>query len=175
MHIRRNITFSSSGASKDTSVVQTQAINAAIENCHRQGGGKVIIPSGIYKSGTIFLKDNVELHLESGAYLYASDNYDDFPVQPQASYRSQKDAGGWVSLIYAVDAKNISITGKGTIDGKGKGRKGRISGLGGDRNGRPRNILFISAKLSMWKVYNEKFRTLEQHYLNCEMMIPSIT
>jgi hypothetical protein len=39
-------------------------------------------------------------------------------VQPQASYRSQKDAGGWVSLIYAVDAKNISITGKGTIDGK---------------------------------------------------------
>ena len=59
------------GASKDTSVVQTQAINAAIENCHRQGGGKVIIPSGIYKSGTIFLKDNVELHLESGAYLYA--------------------------------------------------------------------------------------------------------
>lgn len=106
------------GASKDTSVVQTQAINAAIENCYRQGGGKVIIPSGIYKSGTIFLKDNVELHLESGAYLYASDNYDDFPVQPQASYRSQKDAGGWVSLIYAVDAKNISITGKGTIDGK---------------------------------------------------------
>ena len=57
------------GASKDTSVVQTQAINAAIENCYRQGGGKVIIPSGIYKSGTIFLKDNVELHLESGAYL----------------------------------------------------------------------------------------------------------
>lgn len=93
------------GASKDTSVVQTQAINAAIENCYRQGGGKVIIPSGIYKSGTIILKDNVELHLESGAYLYASDNYDDFPVQPQASYRSQKDAGGWVSLIYAVDAK----------------------------------------------------------------------
>ena len=106
------------GASKDTSVVQTQAINSAIENCYRQGGGKVIILSGIYKSGTIFLKDNVELHLESGVYLYASDNYDDFPVQPQASYRSQKDAGGWVSLIYAVDAKNISITGKGTIDGK---------------------------------------------------------
>ena len=55
------------GASKDTSVVQTQAINAAIENCYRQGGGKVIIPSGIYKSGTIILKDNVELHLERAA------------------------------------------------------------------------------------------------------------
>lgn len=157
------------GASKDTSVVQTQAINAAIENCHRQGGGKVIIPSGIYKSGTIFLKDNVELHLESGAYLYASDNYDDFPVQPQASYRSQKDAGGWVSLIYAVDAKNISITGKGTIDGKGKGRKGRISGLGGDRNGRPRNILFISCKdVHVEGITMRNSALWNQHYLNCE-------
>ena len=157
------------GASKDTSVVQTQAINAAIENCHRQGGGKVIIPSGIYKSGTIFLKDNVELHLESGAYLYASDNYDDFPVQPQASYRSRKDAGGWVSLIYAVDAKNISITGKGTIDGKGKGRKGRISGLGGDRNGRPRNILFISCKdVHVEGITMRNSALWNQHYLNCE-------
>lgn len=157
------------GASKDTSVVQTQAINAAIENCHRQGGGKVIIPSGIYKSGTIFLKDNVELHLESGAYLYASDNYDDFPVQPQASYRSQKDAGGWGFPHLCSRCKNISITGKGTIDGKGKGRKGRISGLGGDRNGRPRNILFISCKdVHVEGITMRNSALWNQHYLNCE-------
>ena len=92
------------GASKDTSVVQTQAINAAIENCYRQGGGKVIIPSGIYKSGTIILKDNVELHLESGAYLYASDNYDDFPVQPQASYEKG------VSADWAATATDGLVT-----------------------------------------------------------------
>lgn len=70
------------GASQDTTVVQTKAINTAIESCHRQGGGRVIIPAGKYKSGTILLKDNVELHLENGALLYASENYDDFPVQP---------------------------------------------------------------------------------------------
>ena len=62
------------GAAKETSVVQTEAVSAAIEQCQRQGGGKVLIPSGIYTPGRIFLYDNVELHLESGAYLYASDN-----------------------------------------------------------------------------------------------------
>lgn len=81
----------------------------------------------------------------------------------------QKDAGGWVSLIYAVDAKNISITGKGTIDGKGKGRKGRISGLGGDRNGRPRNILFISCKdVHVEGITMRNSALWNQHYLNCE-------
>lgn len=157
------------GASHDTAAVQTHAINAAIEACHRKGGGRVIVPAGKYKSGTIFLKDNVELHLESGACIYASDDYKDFPTQPQAAYRSQKDAGGWVSLIYAVDAVNIGITGKGIIDGRGKGRKGSIKGLGGDRNGRPRNILLISCK----SVHVEGITMMNsamwnQHYLNCE-------
>jgi len=157
------------GASRDTSIVQTAAINAAIKACHQQGGGRVVVPAGKYKSGTIILKDNVELHLERGAYIYASDNYEDFPVQPKASYRSQKDAGGWVSLIYAVDAVNIGLTGKGIIDGRGKGRKGVVSGLGGDRNGRPRNILFISCKdVLVEGVTMRNSAMWNQHYLNCE-------
>lgn len=157
------------GASSDTLVVSTKAINAAIDSCHKQGGGRVVIPAGKFKSGTIFLKDNVELHFANGAYLYASEDYTDFPIQPKAAYRSLKDAGGWSALIYAVGAKNISITGKGVIDGRGKGRKGRVSGVAGDANGRPRNILFISCKdvhvsgVSMWNaaIWN-------QHYLDCE-------
>ena len=66
--------------------------------------------------------------------------------------------------------KNISITGKGTwIDGKGKGRKGRISGLGGDRNGRPRNILFISCKdVHVEGITMRNSALWNQHYLNCE-------
>lgn len=157
------------GASRDTSIVQTMAINAAIEACYRQGGGRVVIPAGKYKSGTIILKDNVELHLESGACIYASENYEDFPVQPKASYRSQKDAGGWVSLIYAVDAVNIGITGRGVIDGRGKGRKGIAGGLGGDRNGRPRNILFISCKdVHVEGITMKNSAMWNQHYLNCE-------
>lgn len=157
------------GASRDTSVVQTQAINAAIEACHRNGGGRVVIPAGKYKSGTIILKDNVELHLERGATLYASLCDDDYPVQPRASYRSQKDADGWVSLIYAVDAENIGITGWGTIDGRGKGRRATIVGLSGKRSGRPRNILFISCKnVRVEGVTMKNSAMWNQHYLNCE-------
>lgn len=160
------------GASHDTTVVHTDAINKAIETCSRDGGGKVIIPSGKYMSGTIFMKDNVDLYFENGAYLFASDNYDHFPIQPKAAYRSLKDAGGWSALIFAEKARNISISGNGIIDGRGKGRKGRVQGVAGDCNGRPRNILFISCKdvkISDISMYNSAL--WNQHYLDCEDVI----
>ena len=77
----------------DTLNVCTQAINNAIESAYRNGGGKVIIPAGRFRSGTIFLKDNIELHLSGGAILEASDDYSDFPLIPPTTYRSLKDAG----------------------------------------------------------------------------------
>lgn len=157
------------GASRDTTVVSTRAINAAIDRCHKEGGGRVVIPSGKFKSGTIFLKDRVELHFENGAYLYASENEEDFPILPPAAYRSLKDAGGWCAFIYAENVRDIAITGKGTIDGRGKGRKGRVSGWGGDRNGRPRNLLFISCKkVSVSDVNLLHSAMWNQHYLDCE-------
>lgn len=96
----------------DTLNVCTQAINNAIESAYRNGGGKVIIPAGRFRSGTIFLKDNIEIHLSGGAILEASDDYSDFPLIPSTTYRSLKDAGGWSALIYAEKANHISITGK---------------------------------------------------------------
>lgn len=116
------------GASLDTNIVHTHAINEAIRQCHAQGGGRVVIPAGVFKSGTVFLKDNVELRLEQGAQLVASSRPEDFPIQPKASYRSSKDEGGWAALIYAVGARNIAITGGGIIDGRGKGRPWKSEG-----------------------------------------------
>lgn len=157
------------GATLDTNAVQTQAINAAIMHCHAQGGGRVVIPVGMFKSGTIFLKDNVELRLEHGARLVASSRSEDFPIQPQAPYRSSKDEGGWAALIYAVGARNIAITGGGTIDGRGKGRRGRVKGVAGDANGRPRNILLISCrKVRVEGVTMLNAAMWNQHYLDCE-------
>lgn len=60
------------GEVSDTNKVCTAAIQRAIDACHEAGGGQVLIPAGLYKSGTIILKDNVELHLSSGAQLVAS-------------------------------------------------------------------------------------------------------
>ena len=168
--IRREYNILDFGASCDTMIVNTNAINKAVECCSKNGGGKVIIPPGKFKTGTVFLKNNVELHLENGAYLYASEDYVDFPIQPKTAYRSSKDAGGWSALIYAVNAKNIAITGKGgIIDGRGKNKKGRASGVPGDSNGRPRNILFISCKyIKVSGVTLMNSAAWNQHYLDCE-------
>lgn len=162
------------GEVADTNKVCTQAIQKAIDACHLSGGGTVIIPSGLYKTGTIVMKDNVELHLSEGVRLVASSKDQDFINFPPTDYRSQKDAGGWTAMIYAANAKNISITGRGTIDGRGLGRKGNIKGVPGDCNGRPRNILFISCRNILVKDITMRNSALwNQHYLNCEDVMVS--
>ncbi len=153
----------------DTAKLSTVAINSAIDACFKNGGGKVIIPSGSFKSGTIVLKDNVELYFEHGSVLYASTDPNDFPRQQQPAYRSQKDKGGWFALIYAEGASNIAICGSGTINGQGSKQVPRPELFGGDLDGRPRNILLISCK----NVKVEGLTMLHsgiwnQHYLNCE-------
>lgn len=159
------------GAGRDTSKLSTVAINKAVEACFRSGGGKVIIPNGHYKSGTITLKNNVELFLERGAVLYASTDHRDFPRQQQPAYRSQKDPGGWYALIYAEGASNIGISGFGTIDGQGARQVPRPHPKGAvheDRDGRPRNILFISCqKISVRDVTMQSSGIWNQHYLDC--------
>lgn len=153
----------------DTSRLSTGAINKAVEACYIAGGGRVFIPPGIYKSGTITLKDNVELYLDRGAVLYASTAHTDFPRQKQPAYRSQKDPGGWFALIYAEGATNIGIAGKGTINGQGALQQPRPDLLGGDRDGRPRNILFISCKnISVEGITMLNSGIWNQHYLDCE-------
>lgn len=152
----------------DSTRIYTAMIQRAIDDCYAEGGGRVELPAGIYPSGTLFLRSNVELHLCRGALLVASSSYDDFPIIPPTDYRSQKDAAGWTSLIYAEKAENIAITGEGTIDGRGKGRRGRIKGVGGDCNGRPRNLLFISCSGIRIEGITLKNSALWcQHYLNC--------
>lgn len=160
------------GAVPDTTRLSTEAINKAIGACYAAGGGQVVIPAGKFKSGTIVLKNNVELYLDRGAVLYASTNPADFPRQKQPSYRSQKDPGGWFALIYAEGAENIGIAGKGTIDGQGAFHRSRPELLGGDRDGRPRNILFISCtRVSVEGITLLNSGIWNQHYLDCEDVI----
>lgn len=151
----------------------TSAINKAIDACYKNGGGRVVIPAGTFKSGTLLLKDNVELHLAMGAVLSASTDIKDFPIQPQPSYRSQKDPGGWRALIYAHGITNIAITGQGTIDGNGAQQKpDPESRFKLDMDGRPRNLLFISCRqLRVEGISMRNSGIWNQHYLNCEDVI----
>ena len=94
------------GAKPASDVVNTQAIQKAIDSAASRGGGKVTVPEGIYLTKAIRLKDNVELYLSEGAELKAPDQY------------TTNDG-----FIIADNVKNVKLTGKGTVNGNGKVRR----------------------------------------------------
>lgn len=114
-------------------LLQTNAIQNAIDACFLAGGGRVVIPCGIFVTGGIRLRSGVELYLESGAILRGSENHEDYngfwndtlePVQDEYKEGVSHSAiatSTWCNgLIRVIDAENVSITGeKGSyIDGR---------------------------------------------------------
>jgi hypothetical protein len=107
------------GARGDGHEKDTIAIQKAINACTEAGGGVVYCPPGTYVSGTLFLKDNVRLHLEIGATLLGSpDRADYIPIFSGPQWVLQFNYDQY--LICARRARNIAITGLGTIDGNGR-------------------------------------------------------
>ena len=106
------------GAKNDTTVLSTQAIQAAIDLCSREGGGQVLVPPGHYKMGTIVLRSKVNLHLEKGAVLFGSTDIKDYTPQ-RTSYVSLRTNTPTVQLIWADDVEDVTIDGEGVIDGRG--------------------------------------------------------
>jgi len=104
------------GAVGDGRQLETVAINQAMDTCAKAGGGTVYVPPGRYLTGTIVLKSHVTLELEAGATVLGSENPDDYPSTPSV-WGDDKEV--MAPLIYAADAENITITGRGTIDGQG--------------------------------------------------------
>lgn len=101
------------GAVGDTAVLSTAAFNSAIDRCASSGGGTVVVPPGEYLCTTILLKDNVTLHLQSGATVYASRNAADYADFTRSS--GAADTGGVETLLLAVSARNVSVTGGGVL------------------------------------------------------------
>ncbi len=107
------------GAKGDGVSLDTKAIQAAIDECTEDGGGRVIIPAGkIYLIGTIYLKSHVTLYLENGSLMRAST---DMAHYGEDTYRTRYKMEKHMNqcLIYSEDADNIAIEGYGTIDGNG--------------------------------------------------------
>jgi len=152
------------GAKADGSTIDTKAIQAAIDACNSNGGGKVILYGGTFVSGTFILKSNVCLHVEPGTTLLASKDINDYPdITPSLLYLYTYRFTRY--LIYAEKAENISITGSGTIDGRGRDFE-RIKGE--DKN-RPYILRFSECKNVMVRdiTFLDSARWL-QHYLACE-------
>ncbi len=96
------------GARDDGKTVNTVSIQRAIDACHGAGGGRVVVPAGEYITGTMILKSNVELHLRQGARLVGSLDTADYRVDGQRR-----------GMLFAYQAKNITLSGEGEIDGRG--------------------------------------------------------
>lgn len=96
----------------------TEEINNAITKANAEGGGKVVIPAGIWLTGPITLKSNIDLHLESGAVLLFHKSMEEYPLSI-SDYEGMECIRA-KSPITAENASNIAITGTGTIDGNGQ-------------------------------------------------------
>jgi polygalacturonase len=115
------------GAAGDGKTVDTKAINDAIDAAARVGGGTVFFPAGTYLSYSIHLKSNIALYLGQGSVILAADSaaggkYDAPEANEHNKYQDFGHSHWQNSLIWGEHLENISITGPGTIYGKGLSR-----------------------------------------------------
>ncbi|MHA6249324.1 glycoside hydrolase family 28 protein [Pontibacter sp. CAU 1760] len=105
------------GAVGDGLVKNTQAFESAIAAVAAKGGGKVIISRGMWLTGPIVLRSNINLHAEDGAMVVFSQDFDDYPLV-QTSFEGL-DTYRCQSPISGRGLENVAITGPGTFDGAG--------------------------------------------------------
>ena len=154
------------GAVSDTTRLSTMAIQKAIDECAKDGGGRVLIPAGQFKTGTIVLRSHVNLHVAMGATLYGSTSLSDYrPMKSSyVSLRTQKET---VQLIYADDVEDVVIDGFGCIDGRGRA----FPKLSWNDEGitRPHLLRFIQCRDIVVKdVTLRNSGCWMQHYLACD-------
>ncbi|MEO6549582.1 MAG: glycosyl hydrolase family 28 protein [Ferruginibacter sp.] len=99
------------GANGDGKTLNTIAVQKAVDECFNAGGGEVLVPTGVFIIGTVYLKSNVHLYLESGAILRGSSDVKDYVPFNEVH----------LGMLYAENAENITISGFGNIDGNGDG------------------------------------------------------
>ena len=105
------------GAVPNTGELCTKAINNAITKCSESGGGVVVIPSGLWTTGPVYLKSNVNLHTQNGAYILFTSDLDQYKLIN--SYFEGNKVIRCESPIMGVGLENIAITGEGIFDGNG--------------------------------------------------------
>lgn len=133
------------GAKADGTTKDTAAIQSAIDDCAKAGGGTVTLSGGTFLSAPIVLKSNITLDIAKGTTLLGSSDHADYPKKIE--FRGP----GYQSLVGATNAENITITGGGIIDGNGASwwalaRTQKNAGVLGSENSRPRGVVFDHCK-----------------------------
>ena len=163
------------GAKGDGKTIDTAALQAAIDACNKDQGGTVLVPAGTFVIGTTEMKSNVTLHIAAGGTLLGSADgtqyhaIDAIPLKGDSTL-----ADGNVALLFAVDARNFTIEGPGTIDGQGiqfhSPQRGvpPPSGRGGSK--RPYHILLYRCtnlrvrQISLINCAFHSVRVIQSHY-----------
>jgi polygalacturonase len=105
------------GGVPDGNTLNTTAINNAIDALNKKGGGVVMVPAGLWLTGPVILKSNINLYLSPGATLLFTKDFNQYPLV-KANWEGIPQMRNQ-SPISATNATNIAITGKGIIDGNG--------------------------------------------------------
>lgn len=112
------LSANSFGAVADSTVLSTEAIQQAIDSCSVSGGGTVSLEPGYYQTGALFIKSGVNLRLDEGVTLLASPDINHYPEFPSRIAGIEMT---WpAAVINIIDEENASVSGKGTIDCRGK-------------------------------------------------------
>lgn len=119
LHAQQYYNVLNYGAKRDSSKLCTQAIKSAIDEASKAGGGTIYFPAGKYLTGPIHLKSNITIFIDAGAELHFSDDFDNY-LPMVASRWEGTDVQNFSPLFYAYKAENITIRGRGIIDGHGK-------------------------------------------------------
>ncbi|MDA3879867.1 MAG: glycosyl hydrolase family 28 protein [Prolixibacteraceae bacterium] len=105
------------GVKNDSAIIQTEAIQAVIDEASENGGGVIVVPEGTFMSGALFFKPNTHLHITDNGMLKGSDIIDDYPMM--ASRMEGQNLDYFPALVNAYGVDGFTISGKGIIDGNG--------------------------------------------------------
>ena len=117
MSAQKSLCLRDFGAVGDGVADNTKAFNDAIEQAGKNDSGTIVVSAGTYLTGPIHLRSNINLHLEAGAVIVFNDNFEDWPAIK--SRWEGVECYGYSPCIYGENLSNVSITGAGTIDGRG--------------------------------------------------------
>ncbi len=113
----RDFSVNAFGAKGDGKADCTEAFKRAIDACHEAGGGRVVVPSGVFLTGAIHLKSNVNLHIEKEATILFSQDLKKYLPTVYTRFEGV-EVMNYSPFIYAYEQENLAITGEGMLDGQ---------------------------------------------------------
>ncbi|NDV83240.1 glycosyl hydrolase family 28 protein [Bacteroides sp. 51] len=155
--------------------LNTKALQSAIDDCPK--GGAVVIPSGTYYTGALFLKSDMTLYLEEGAILQGTDNLNDYPLTPnrfegwEITTPSALLNGGKIDRGDGFQLRNLSIRGKGMIRGGGKKLTDAMIAHGGERHMGRLICLMNGENITIDGLTIEESPCWTIHYIYCKNVV----